>query len=81
MGFTGHHDPEIHPAGMVIDEEELSTLEQHLLCCTPCVERALAEAELCGRDAGGHAGPNGSHGLERHSTALPTTRESQPHLG
>ncbi len=34
------HDLERYYLGMVPDEDELEHLEEHLLCCPPCVERA-----------------------------------------
>ena len=34
------HDLERYYLGMVCDEEELAHLEEHLLWCTSCVERA-----------------------------------------
>ncbi len=34
------HDLERYYLGMVIDEEELAPLEEHLLWCAWCVERA-----------------------------------------
>ncbi|MEP7362279.1 MAG: hypothetical protein ABI972_03420 [Acidobacteriota bacterium] len=40
---TGHisdHDLERYYLGMVTREEELATLEEHLLCCPSCVERS-----------------------------------------
>ena len=38
------HDLERYYLGMVTAEEELATLEEHLLWCHPCIERAQ-EAE------------------------------------
>jgi len=34
------HDLERYYLGMVTMEEELARLEEHLLCCPACVERA-----------------------------------------
>jgi hypothetical protein len=34
------HDLERYYLGMVTDETELGPLEEHLLCCPKCVERA-----------------------------------------
>ena len=34
------HDLERYYLGMVTEEEELATLEEHLLWCPSCVERA-----------------------------------------
>ena len=34
------HDLERYYLGMVTEEQELAHLEEHLLCCPPCVERA-----------------------------------------
>jgi len=33
------HDLERYYLGMVTNEDELERLEEHLLCCPPCVER------------------------------------------
>jgi len=43
MHFVNHisdHDLERHYLGMVKDEAELASLEEHLLACPACVERA-----------------------------------------
>jgi anti-sigma factor RsiW len=34
------HDLERYYLGMITDDDELERLEEHLLCCPPCVERA-----------------------------------------
>ncbi len=34
------HDLERYYLGMVTDEEKLAPLEEHLLCCAWCIERA-----------------------------------------
>lgn len=36
------HDLERYYLGLVTQEEELAPLEEHLLCCQSCVERAEA---------------------------------------
>jgi anti-sigma factor RsiW len=43
MEFVNHvsdHDLERYYLGMVKDEAELASLEEHLLACPACVERA-----------------------------------------
>ena len=45
MEFVNHisdHDLERYYLGMVRDEAELAPLEEHLLACPACVERAEA---------------------------------------
>lgn len=39
------HDLERYHLGMVVDEAELAALEEHLLACPACVERAEAIAD------------------------------------
>jgi hypothetical protein len=39
-----HHDLERYHLGMVKDEAELAVLEEHLLWCGACVDRAEATA-------------------------------------
>ena len=34
------HDLERYYLGMVTDEQELAPLEEHILCCPSCAERA-----------------------------------------
>jgi len=34
------HDLERYYLGMVTDEQELAHLEEHILCCASCTERA-----------------------------------------
>ena len=44
MDHISDHDLESYHLGMVADEAELATLEQHLLVCPACVIRAEAAA-------------------------------------
>lgn len=39
------HDLERYHLGMAVDEAELAPLEEHLLCCPKCVERAEESAD------------------------------------
>jgi hypothetical protein len=39
------HDLERYHLGMVKDEAELATLEEHLLACGTCADRAAAAAD------------------------------------
>ena len=39
-GHISDHDLERYYLGMVTREEELAALEEHLLWCHPCIERA-----------------------------------------
>ena len=43
-GHICHHDLERYHLGMVKDEAELAALEEHLLWCGACVDRAEATA-------------------------------------
>ena len=43
-GHIGDHDLERYHLGMVKDEAELAALEEHLLWCGDCVDRAEATA-------------------------------------
>jgi hypothetical protein len=45
MDHISDHDLERYHLGMVAEEAELVTLEQHLLVCPACVIRAGAAAE------------------------------------
>ena len=40
MEHISDHDLERYHLGMVVDEAELAPLEEHLLACPECVERA-----------------------------------------
>lgn len=42
MAHISDHDLERYHLGMVSDESELAPLEEHLLACPACVERAEA---------------------------------------
>ena len=44
LGHIGDHDLERYHLGMVKDEAELAALEEHLLRCGVCVDRAEATA-------------------------------------
>jgi hypothetical protein len=44
LGHIGDHDLERYHLGMVNDEAELAALEEHLLWCGACVDRAEATA-------------------------------------
>src|ERR1035437_1725856 len=44
LGHIGDHDLERYHLGMVKDEAELAALEEHLLWCGACVDRAEATA-------------------------------------
>jgi hypothetical protein len=44
LGHINEHDLERYHLGMVKDEAELAALEEHLLCCGACVDRAEAAA-------------------------------------
>ena len=44
LGHIDDHDLERYHLGMVMDEAELAALEEHLLCCSACVDRAEATA-------------------------------------
>lgn len=44
MEHISDHDLERYHLGMVNDEAELAPLEEHLLCCSECQERAGATA-------------------------------------
>ena len=43
-GHIDDHDLERYHLGMVKDEAELALLEEHLLWCGPCIDRAEAAA-------------------------------------
>jgi hypothetical protein len=43
-GHIDDHNLERYHLGMVKDEAELAALEEHLLCCSACVDRAEAAA-------------------------------------
>jgi hypothetical protein len=40
MEHISDHDLDRYYLGMVVDEAELAPLEEHLLCCHGCLERA-----------------------------------------
>ena len=44
MEHIADHDLERHHLGMVVDEAELAAVEEHLLWCHSCVERAAESA-------------------------------------
>jgi hypothetical protein len=51
MEFVNHisdHDLERYYLGMVKDEAELASLEEHLLACPACVERAESTQDYVG---------------------------------
>ena len=39
------HDLERYHLGMIVEETELAALEEHLLACSACAERAQATAD------------------------------------
>ena len=39
------HDLERYHLGMIVEEAELAVLEEHLLACSACAERAQATAD------------------------------------
>lgn len=45
MNHISDHDLERYHLGMVKNEAELEPLEEHLLCCPKCVERAEEAAD------------------------------------
>ena len=45
MEHISDHDLERYHLGMVVDEAELAPLEEHLLSCPKCVERAEEAAD------------------------------------
>ena len=45
MNHISDHDPERFHLGMVKDEAELAAIEEHLLACPKCVERAEESAD------------------------------------
>ena len=45
MAHISDHDLERYHLGMVADEAELAPLEEHLLVCRTCIERAELAAE------------------------------------
>jgi hypothetical protein len=45
MNHISDHDLERYHLGMVVDEAELAPLEEHLLACPKCVERAEESAD------------------------------------
>jgi chorismate mutase len=45
LNHIDDHDLERYHLGMVRDEAELLTLEEHLICCNACVDRAEAAAQ------------------------------------
>ena len=47
-GHISDHDLERFIVGMVKDESELESLEQHLLVCAECIERAEETREYIG---------------------------------
>ena len=52
-GHITDHDLERYHLGMVTEEAELAALEEHLLACPACVERAASDRGLRRRDAPG----------------------------
>jgi len=44
MNHFSDHDLERYHLGMVVDEAELSTIEEHLLHCSECIDRAESSA-------------------------------------
>ena len=44
-GHICDHDLERYHLGMVTDEAKLAVLEEHLLWCSGCIERAEASAQ------------------------------------
>ena len=45
MNHISDHDLERYHLDMVKDEAELAAVEEHLLCCPKCVERAEESAD------------------------------------
>lgn len=45
MEHISDHDLERYHLGMVVDEAELTTLEEHVLACPKCADRAESAAE------------------------------------
>jgi hypothetical protein len=45
-GHISDHDLERHYLGMITDEAELADFEEHLLCCTQCVDRSEETQEF-----------------------------------
>ena len=45
MNHISDHDLERYDLGMVKDEAELAPIEEHLLACPKCVERAEESAD------------------------------------
>ena len=60
-GHITDHDLERYHLGMVTEEAELTALEEHLLACPACVERAQAIADYI--DAMRRAAVEGNHDL------------------
>jgi hypothetical protein len=58
---------------MVVDEAELAHLEEHLLVCHECVERAEQTAVYVGalRAAPGRVVPTGGWGVARRPVGMP----------
>jgi anti-sigma factor RsiW len=55
------HDLERYHLGMIVEETELAALEEHLLACSACAERAQAAADYI--DAMRRAIVEGDHDL------------------
>ena len=55
------HDLERYHLGMIVEETELALLEEHLLACSACAERAQAMADYI--DAMRRAIVEGDHDL------------------
>jgi anti-sigma factor RsiW len=55
------HDLERYHLGMIVEETELAALEEHLLACSACAERAQATANYI--DAMRRAIAEGDHDL------------------
>ena len=53
MDQISDHDLERYHLGMVVDEAELAPLEEHLLVCPNCVERAEESADYVDAIRGG----------------------------
>jgi len=45
MDHLTDHDLECYHLGMVVDEAELASLEEHVLACPECADRAESAAE------------------------------------
>ena len=60
-GHITDHDLERYHLGMIVEETELAALEEHLLGCSACAERAQATADYI--DAMRRAIVEGDHDL------------------